>query len=311
MKAAPGLLLLLLTFTGVTACGGGSASGAPNSSSPPSNSTPRVAVVVLENMPYSSVIGNPSAPYLNQLASQDGLATNYFADTHPSIGNYFMMTAGQIITNDDAFGGTVSADNLAREIAASGKTWKVYAQSLPSAGYTGGDQYPYFRHHNPFSYFTDVLNSPAQAANMVPASQLSADIASGSLPAFAFIVPDAQHDAHDCPVGMLVCADNDKLSTADSWVQQNVAPLLGSSGFRDGAVVVVFDESAMSDTQNGGGHVTAIVAGPAVKAGAQEGTGLNHQALLRFVCDRLSLKTCPGAGASASTAMENFLQAQP
>ncbi len=263
--------------------------------------------MVLENLSYSSVVGNPVAPYLNQLASQDSLATNYFADTHPSIGNYFMMTTGQIITNDDSFSGTVSADNLAREITGVGKSWKVYAQSLPSVGYTGGDQYPYMRHHNPFSYFTDVLNSAKQAANMVPATQLSADLASGALPDFLFIVPDAQHDAHDCPVGMNTCTDNDKLAAADSWVQQNVGPLVGSSAFSNGVVVVVFDEGAFTDLSNVGGHVAAMLAGGAVKTAFESASFHQHQNLLRFVCDRLSLGACPGVGAIAGS-MSEFLK---
>lgn len=266
-----------------------------------------MAIVVLENLPYSSVIGNAEAPYLNQLANQYGLATNYFADVHPSIGNYFMMTTGQIVTNDDSFGGTVSDDNLAREITGAGKSWKVYAQSLPSAGYTGGDQYPYFRRHNPFSYFSDVLNSPAQAANMVPATQLSSDILSGSLPNLLFIVPDARHDAHDCPAGMSSCTDNDKLAAADTWVQQNVAPLVSSSAFSNGIVVVVFDESAMTDLNHGGGHVAAILAGGAAKTGFQSSSFHQHQNLLRLVCDRLGLRTCPGAGA-ISGSMSEFLR---
>ena len=51
-----------------------------------------------ENHSYSSVIGNAAMPYLNRLASQYGLATQYYANTHPSIGNYFMLTTGQMVT---------------------------------------------------------------------------------------------------------------------------------------------------------------------------------------------------------------------
>ncbi len=282
----------------------GGASGQANST--PGSAQP-VAIVMLENTAYSSVIGNSATPFLNQLAQQNGLATNYFADTHPSIGNYFMITAGQVITNDDSFSGTVSADNLAREIVASGKTWKVYAQGLPTVGYTGGDQYPYLRHHNPFSYFSDVLSNTGQAKNMVPFNQLASD-AGGSIPDFLFIVPDAQHDAHDCPAGMTTCSDNDKLSAADTWLQQNVAPLLNVSAFGNGVLIIVFDESAMTDTANGGGHVVAIVAGPSAKKAFQDGNFFQHQSLLRLICDRLKLGTCPGAGAGAPTAMSSFLQ---
>jgi len=33
----------------------------------------------------------------------------------------------------------VSMDNVVRELVAAGKTWKAYAESLPSVGYLGGD----------------------------------------------------------------------------------------------------------------------------------------------------------------------------
>ena len=60
-----------------------------------------IFVVVEENSNYTNVIGNPAMPYLNSLANHYSLATNYYADTHPSIGNYFMLTTGQILTNND------------------------------------------------------------------------------------------------------------------------------------------------------------------------------------------------------------------
>src|SRR5438477_10256898 len=98
-----------------------------------------VVVVVEENNDYGSVIGNSSMPYLNGLAQQYALATKYYAVTHPSIGNYFMMTVGKIVTNDDSYSGVVSDDNIVRRLIAAGKTWKAYAEALPSVGYTGGD----------------------------------------------------------------------------------------------------------------------------------------------------------------------------
>jgi hypothetical protein len=53
---------------------------------------------------------------------------------HPSIGNYFMLTAGQIISNDDALCSSVTQDNIVRYLMTAGKTWKAYAESLPSIG---------------------------------------------------------------------------------------------------------------------------------------------------------------------------------
>src|SRR6266481_4195021 len=105
-----------------------------------------VYVVFEENSNYSDIIGNGNMPYLNSLASQYGLATNYYANTHPSIGNYFMMTTGQIITNNDGYvppTGGLNVDNVVRQLLLAGKTWKAYAESLPSVGYLGGDSGSY------------------------------------------------------------------------------------------------------------------------------------------------------------------------
>jgi len=100
-----------------------------------------IAIVVEENTNYSSVTSS-SMPYLSGLLTQYGLATQYYANTHPSIGNYMMLTTGQVLTNDDTQTPSsfpVSADNVVRELVAAGKTWKAYAESLPSVGYLGGD----------------------------------------------------------------------------------------------------------------------------------------------------------------------------
>ncbi len=119
-------LAVLLILLGSMGCGLSSAGG-PRSTPPPTSSgkVPQfghVVLVVEENSSYSEVIGNSDMPYLNNLARQYGLATQYFANTHPSIGNYFMLTTGQIITNDDSFTGTVDVDNIVRKLLASGKT---------------------------------------------------------------------------------------------------------------------------------------------------------------------------------------------
>ena len=77
------------------------------------------------------MIGSSSAPFVNSLAHQYGLATQYYANTHPSIGNYFMLTTGRISSNDDAYTGTVMADNIVRHLLTAGKTWKAYQRASP------------------------------------------------------------------------------------------------------------------------------------------------------------------------------------
>jgi phosphatidylinositol-3-phosphatase len=279
----------LCTLIASLGCGGGR--GVIN---PPSASA-HVFLVVEENHSYSQVIGNAAMPYLNSLASKYGLATQYFANVHPSIGNYFMLTDGQIETVNDAFPGTVSDDNIVREIVEANKSWRSYAESLPGVGYLGGDVYPYFKHHNPFAYFSDVVGT-SQANNIVPFSQFASDLGSGSLPDFSFIVPNALNDAHD-----------GSLANADQWLSINIDPLIKSRSFHNGGLlVIVFDESVLSDLTHGGGHVTMIVVGPQVKSGFQSATFFQHQSTLRLMLSTLGIDSFPGSAASAPDMGEFF-----
>jgi acid phosphatase len=267
-------------------------SGSTSGSVPPFN---HVFLVVEENHSYSSVIGNSLMPYLNSLATQNGLATQYFANTHPSIGNYFELTAGQTITNDDSYNSTVTADNVVRQLVAAGKTWKSYAESLPNAGYTGFDVYPYARKHNPLAFFSDVVNDPAQAANLVPFSQFAADLAANHLPQYGFIVPNLLDDAHD-----------GTLQAADSWLQTNIGPLLSSSAFQNSLLVIVFDESDDTDTAHGGGQVACVIVSPLAKKGYQSSTLYQHPSVLRLMLEGLGVTSLPGASATAPDMGEFF-----
>src|SRR5437763_11457961 len=106
----------------------GSSTACTEGTAPSSLGLGHVLVVVEENHDYADAIGSGAMPYLDSLARQYGLATQYYANTHPSIGNYFMLTVGQVITNDDGYTATISADNIIRQLVAAGKTWKAYAE---------------------------------------------------------------------------------------------------------------------------------------------------------------------------------------
>src|SRR5437868_11638113 len=130
-----------------------------------------VFLVMEENHDYASVIGSSSMPYLNGLAQQYGLATQYYANTHPSIGNYFMLGTGQIITNNDSDSTIVTVDNVVRRLRAAGKTWKSYAEDIPSVGYIGGDVGNYARRHNTFALLSDVANDSIERRHLVRFTQ--------------------------------------------------------------------------------------------------------------------------------------------
>lgn len=260
-----------------------------------------VFIVVEENESFSQIIGNPTMPYLNSLANRFGLATNYFANTHPSIGNYLMLTTGQILTNDDSQTPSsfpVTVDNIIREILAAGKTWKDYAESLPSVGYLGGNSGQYAVRHNPIPYFSDVQNSPQQQQNVVPFEDpnvgFAHDLANNTLPNYSFIAPNLCNDAHDCPV-----------STADTWLRNNIDPLVTSPLFQtDGILVIVFDEG--SDNANGGGQVVWVVVSPKAKTAFQSTNLYQHQSTLRMMAEAIGLKSFPGAAATAQDMAEFF-----
>jgi acid phosphatase len=294
----------------ICSCGGSSSGNSNGGSSGAGNSSSasKIYLVILENHSYGQVVGNGNMPFLNSLITSRSVADAYFANTHPSIGNYFMLTTGQIISNDDAFSGIVSADNLAREMTAARKTWRVYAEDLPSVGFLGASSGAYVKRHNPFAFFSDVVNSAAQAQNIVPYSQFSGALSNATTADFNLILPNNQDNMHDCPAGMVTCSDADKEKTADAWLQANLSPLLANADFQQrGLLIITLDESVDTDTANGGGHVVTVLAGPKAKNAFRSTALYKHQSLLRLICDELGCPTKPGASASAPS-MNEFLK---
>ncbi len=65
-----------------------------------------IFVIVAENKGYGLIIGpHTAAPNINRMAQRYGLAAQFFAEVHPSQGNYIAMLGGDTfgIHDDDAF----------------------------------------------------------------------------------------------------------------------------------------------------------------------------------------------------------------
>ena len=312
MKFQFGFFLLLLLVIVESACGGGNSSPTTTTSNNVGTvpTVSHVFVVVEENHSYVDVIGNTGMPYFNHLATSYGLATQYYANAHPSLPNYFELTAGEgtsiTASAGDNYAGPVTQDNVVRALTGAGKTWKSYAESLPAIAFLGGDTGPYLKRHNPFAYFSDVLNDATQAGNIVPFSQLATDIANGSVPEYAFIVPNVNDDAHDCPTGMSSCTDAQKLAAADQWLQSNIDPVIKSSVFQNALMVIVFDEGDLNDVTNFGGHVPAVIVSSKSKTGYQSTTTYQHQSVLRLSLKALGATDLPGDAANAPDMGEFF-----
>jgi phosphatidylinositol-3-phosphatase len=256
-----------------------------------------------ENQSYSTVVGAAAWPNLNALIARGALPTNYYADSHPSIGNYFMLTTGQLLTTDDNSTQVFDVDNIARRMLSSGVSFRVYAEGI-TQGYIGGNTGLYLIRHNPFAMLSDVAGDPQIATQVIwPFSQFAADLANNALPDFSCIVPDVDDDAHDGTP-----------QQADTWLQTNiVAPLSTSAAFQsggDGLLIVDFDEAATTDTTDGGGHVSPVLWGPNVQPGyLQTSTTLyQHQSMLRTIMEALSLPDPPAAAANAPSMTEFFVQ---
>lgn len=291
-----------------------------------------VFVLVEENQNYDQVIGNTTAmPYLNSLAEKYGLATNYFANTHPSINNYFYLTAGRRGTRPpfvghsaDLYPFAVGGPNVASILSAHGKTWKSYAENLPRRGYIGGNHDAYAKRHNPFAYFETVRQSKAQRANIVPFEQLKSDLEHNSLPAYGFIVPNLFSDAHNNPITRkgAPCGDHAALQRADKWLQENIGPLIESPAFQKGGLLIItFDEACASGPKadsrfdpahpnvEGGGRVATVLVSTRITPGTRSDRLYHHESVARLTLQALGINVFPGQAVIAPDMSDFFAQA--
>jgi hypothetical protein len=239
---------------------------------PPVPAFDHIFIVIMENHGFDEIIGSPDAPFVNHLAAGHGLAANYVSVAHPSLPNYLALTAG------DTFGVTTDctdcfqeAPNLAVDrVAKSGRSWRAYMESMPSAGYIG-DAYPYMQKHDPFVYYNDLRTDPAQLANVVPYSQLAADLASTqTTPAFGWITPNMLHDMHDGTVAQ-----------GDAWLSSEIPVILAAPAWTQqrSLLVITWDENDNAP----GNRVATLVIADGVPAGFQSSASYNHYSLLRTV----------------------------
>lgn len=257
-----------------------------------------VVIIVEENKPLGSIIGNAAAPFTNKLIKESALATNYFAITHPSLPNYIAMTSGTTagITTDCTPSTTCQANvkNITDRLEQADKTWKEYAESMPAPCY-GTDSDTYAVRHNPFMYYPSVTNNrDLCTANIVPLSQLSEDLRTASnLPNYSFITPDVCNDMHDCSI-----------SAGDNWLSTLVPRVLNSPAFtqQKSLLVITWDEGDSSSN-----NVLTIFAGPAAKRSYVSSRHYTHYSLLRTIEDNWQLRPLTSNDASAP-AMTDMLR---
>ena len=220
-----------------------------------------IVVVVEENRPYSTIIGNSGAPFINKLAAQGALFTRSFAISHPSQPNYLALFSGSthgVTTSACPF--NFSGPSLGGELLAAAKTFVGYAEGLPAAGSTVCAAGDYVRRHNPWVDFADVPPSSNRPMSDFPASI-------NDLPAVSFVIPNLAHDMHDGTI-----------ASANRWLADRLGGYVRWAKRKNSLLIVTWDE----DDGSSNNHIPTIFFGAHIKSGNYL-QNINHYSVLRAI----------------------------
>ncbi len=264
-----------------------------------------IFVIIDENKNYATILDPAAAPNFSALAKTYGNATNFFAEAHPSEPNYIALVSGDTFgVTDDGYH-TFNGPNLAQQLTNAGLSWKGYYESIPAPGSEDARSGLYAFKHSGFMNFASVRNDPDRALHIVGFDQLDSDLASGTLPSFALIVPNLCNDMH----GATSCPDNTELiRRGDAVIGDLVRKIQETDAWTSSenlAIVITFDESE-NMTEPGGGHIPTIVItnhGPRHK---NDGTAYTHYALLRTIEDALGIRQYLGHAAQSKPMVALF-----
>jgi hypothetical protein len=285
------------------------AAGAAGNAAPASASATadrKVMVITEENEAYHSVIGSSEAPYLNGLAQQYGLATRMTAGYPtrcPSLAAYILLTSGSthgICDDAEAPSHQLTGDNLFRQVAASGREWRGYAQSMPTpcSPRNTPDKVYVVRHAPAPYYVSEAGRCPTWDVPLgTPTSGAMHDaVAAGTLPAFSFVTPDTCHDMHGEPA-----CSGDPIPTADDWLKQWIPQILNGPDYKAGKLVVIITWDEGNDQDN---HIPALVISPTTSK-ISSATQWTHCSTLRTVEELLGLPLL-GCAADAPSMLATF-----
>jgi phospholipase C len=231
-----------------------------------------------ENHAAGEIVGSAEAPNMTALARGCGVASNYFAVSHPSLPNYIAATSGstQGVSDD---GSPKDHPLTAISLFEQARTARSYEESMPSPC-DPNDAYPYATKHNPELYFTRIRR--ACATNDLPLGTTAkgpfvTELDSDTLPAFSFVTPNLCNDMHDCPV-----------ATGDAWLGRWIARITGSPAYRAGQTVVfiTWDE----DDHTADNRVPLIAVSPWTTPGTRATAHFTHYSLLRTSEELLGLR---------------------
>jgi hypothetical protein len=242
-----------------------------------------ILVIIEENKGYATVLDHGYAPEISSLAKTYGVATQMYAERHPSEPNYVALVAGDTfgIADDDGWycvpGSTdlackgadapgfvnhlIPGENLATQLSAKGLDWRAYLENIPSPGSfavvspeTATEPAAlYAAKHTGFTNLASVHADRTIVDKLVGFDRLHADLRSGKVPAFALIVPNQCHEMHgiDSPPAPESCqkGDDELVRSGDDNVRTIVDAIFASPIWKTGntAVVITWDEDGKAD----------------------------------------------------------------
>ncbi len=276
------------------------------------NNVKNVFVIVMENHAWSSIVGNPSAPYINNtLLPIASHARAYYTPPglRPSLPNYLWMEAGTNFgisdDNNPSINAQSTTSHLVTQLAAAGVTWKSYQEDISGADCPLIPINAYAPRHNPVVYFTDVTNnndvsSAYCIAHVRPFSELVTDLGNNTVPNYVFISPNLCNDGHN-PCAPL----NDPIAQTDIWLQTNLPMLLNSQAYKNaGAIFITWDEA---EGNAGDGPLGMIVLSPFAKGNGYSNTvHYTHGSLLRTVQEIFGVSPLLGDAANQSSLSDLF-----
>ncbi len=263
-----------------------------------------VFMIYLENHGVKDIVGSRNAPYINGLINNYGYGSNYFAQTHPSLPNYYPILGG----TDFGFNYNCELDcfdarNLADNIEGATKTWAAYEQSMPAPCFTQSSG-PYSPGELPFLAFHDIVSNTARCkAHVLPLQQMATDLASTSTtPNYAWIAADENHNMEG-PVNIefilsLLTNHQYNIKAGDQFLAETLPTILNSQAFQTqrSAIFITWDEDYNNlslGIGNEGNHVPMIVI-PSPSSQMHQGHIVaanynNHYSLLRTIEESLQL----------------------
>jgi hypothetical protein len=231
-----------------------------------------VYLLIMENRGISDILTSSKATYLASLIARYGLATNYDALTRGSQPNYLAVFSGSAQGVDDDLAHDIPASNLADQLEAAGRTWRVFAENVPSDCFTGtlasggpDGTGTYARKHEPAISFTDISTDPSRCSRISDFSHFDPSAAD-----FELIVPNLCHDMHDCST-----------ADGDAFLAGFVPRIMASPSWATSVLFITFDEG--NGVKPHPLRVATIVVAPSVRPGLRTDVYHDHYSLLRTI----------------------------